>query len=305
MHRTDAIATLKSGIRLEYVVAAPDDAKSVKETLVLIHGYPQTCYAYRHVLEPLVHAGLRVVAPSYRGAGNSSADAQTGYDKFTLARDIHELLTTTLALDSFVVLGHDIGSMVATAFAFLPEARKQLRGLIVCECPQPGTSLYRKSTTDPEMILGETFHFAFHQPRGFGEILTEGREDVFLKHFYERLSYNPTFLSDGDLAYYISAFRRAGKMTAGFEVYRSFEQDHREMLEAVKKQGKLPTSLPVLSTGGQESSFTKPLGEAMKELAENVTATGGIPHAGHWIAEENPHGFVKEVLGFLKEQQMV
>ncbi|GJN91740.1 hypothetical protein Rhopal_004763-T1 [Rhodotorula paludigena] len=269
MHRTDAIATLKSGIRLEYVVAAPDDTKSVKETL------------------PLARAGLRVVAPSYRGAGNSSADAQTGHDKFTLARDIYELLTTTLALDSFVVLYR---------------ARHWLDGRNgVC----PGTSLYRKSTTDPEMILGRTFHFALHQSRGLGEILTEGKEDVYLKHFYERLSYNPTFLSHADLAYYFSTFRRAGKMAAGFEVYRSFEQDHREMLEVVKKQGKLPTSLPVLSTGGQESSFTKPLGEAMKELAENVTATGGIPHAGHWIAEENPHVFVEEVLGFLKKQQMV
>ncbi|GAA5850584.1 hypothetical protein JCM9279_007551 [Rhodotorula babjevae] len=238
MRRTDAIATLESGIRLEYLLAEPDDGEA-KESLVLIHGYPQTNYQFRHVLEPLTKAGLRVVAPNYRGAGSSSSDAQGGYDKFTLATDILELLTKVLKLSSFVVLGHEIGSMVATSLAFLPEAHGPLKALIVGECPQPGTSMYRRSTSDPKMILtGPVFHFAFHQPRGLAEMLTEGKEEQYLQHFYERLAYNPSFLSREDLAHYACEFRRAGNMRAGFELYRAFEQDHEDMLKRVKEQAR-------------------------------------------------------------------
>ncbi|BGP36856.1 hypothetical protein JCM10449v2_000758 [Rhodotorula kratochvilovae] len=305
MHRTDAIATLENGVRIEYILAEPDGGTRAKETLVLIHGYPQTNYQFRHVLKPFTRAGLRVVAPSYRGAGNSSADSQGGYDKLTLAGDLLELLVSHLKLSSFIVLGHDIGSMVATALAFIPGAREPLKALIVGECPQPGTSLYRKSTSDPEMILKDVFHFAFHQPRGLAEMLTAGKEEQYLVHFYERLAYNPAFLTPADIAHYASIFRRAGKMQAGFELYRAFEQDHGDILAHVKDGGKLPASLPVLSTGGKESAFTVMLGEAMKEIAENVTTSEGVPGAAHWVAEEAPQGFVDEVLGFLRSQKLM
>lgn len=129
---------------------------------------------------------FRVIAPSYRGAGNSSADTLTGFDKFTLAHDVYLLLTENLGIRQFFLVGHDIGSMIATALSFSagPEV---VRALIVMECPQPGTSVYEQSRSDPAMIYGPTFHFAFHQARGLAEALTEGREEVYLQHFYERL----------------------------------------------------------------------------------------------------------------------
>jgi hypothetical protein len=80
--------------------------------------------------------------------------------------------------------------MIATSLAMLA-GPKVVKGLVVMECPQPGTSLYRKSTSEPEMILGTVFHFAFHQPQGLAEALTEGKEEVYLQHFYERLVWSP------------------------------------------------------------------------------------------------------------------
>jgi hypothetical protein len=69
--------------------------------------------------------------------------------------------------------------------------------------------------------------------------------------------YNPAFLSPSDVQVYVSAFSRAGKMHAGFELYRAFETDHVEMKDALASQGQM--TMPVLSTGGKESGFTVPV----------------------------------------------
>lgn len=83
--------------------------------ILLIHGYPQTSYMYRHVLNPIAAAGYYVLAPDYRGADDSSIPEE-GYDKFTMARDLRTLYTG-LGVKKVVVVGIDIGSMVATALA--------------------------------------------------------------------------------------------------------------------------------------------------------------------------------------------
>ena len=106
------IAELEPGIRLHYVVAG-----SGPRTIVLLHGYPQTWWEFRHIISPLVQAGWRVIAPDYRGAGGSSKP-NSGYDKKTMAKDIYRLLTEHLKVTAPTCLvGHDIGIMVAYAFA--------------------------------------------------------------------------------------------------------------------------------------------------------------------------------------------
>lgn len=105
-----------SEVTIAYALCRNDQNKNA-ETVVLLHGYPETNYQFRHILMPLVKAGYTVVAPDYRGAGDSSRPA-AGYDKVTMAEDIHELLIEHLDIQSKVhLVGHDIGGMIAYAYA--------------------------------------------------------------------------------------------------------------------------------------------------------------------------------------------
>jgi pimeloyl-ACP methyl ester carboxylesterase len=93
-----AMADVGSGLRLHYV-----EAGSGPRVAVLLHGYPQTSREWRHVIPPLVDAGYRVIAPDYRGAGNSGRPAG-GYDKRTMAHDIHRLLREHLRIEDPIAL---------------------------------------------------------------------------------------------------------------------------------------------------------------------------------------------------------
>ena len=170
------------------------DAGEGTDTLVLLHGFPQTSWQWRHVIEPLADAGYRVIAPDYRGAGHSSrprsdhgypADLRGevtlprgGYTKWEMAEDIHLLLHEHLGLtEPAFVLGHDIGSMVATAYAF--RYRDATRALGYGEASQPGTSWFeRMKTTATE------WHFSFHNVLDLPEMLVTGRERPYLQYFY-------------------------------------------------------------------------------------------------------------------------
>src|SRR3954449_11547298 len=161
-------AYLETGVRMHYY-----DAGAGADTLVLLHGFPQTSWQWRHVIEPFAAAGYRVIAPDYRGAGHSSrprrdhghpADVRTGdaalprggYTKWEMAEDIHLLLHEHLGLsEPAFVLGHDIGSMVATAYAF--RYRDSIRALGYGEASQPGTKVYERMKGSPT-----EWHFLFH-----------------------------------------------------------------------------------------------------------------------------------------------
>lgn len=130
MELTHAMANIERGLRLHYVTAG--DGPRV---VVLLHGFPQTWWEWRRVIPALVNADLKVVAPDYRGAGHSSRPAG-GYDKLTMAGDIHRLLRDHLELEGpIVMVGHDIGLMVAYAYA--QAYRDELSQLVVADAPLP------------------------------------------------------------------------------------------------------------------------------------------------------------------------
>lgn len=111
-----------------------------KGVLLLIHGFPETSYQFRHVITPLSERGYRVIAPDYRGAGYSSRTrGLEGYRKSVLAADLVSLLDS-LSINKVHVIGHDIGGMVAHSFASRYPDRT--RSVMWGECPQPGTKAY-------------------------------------------------------------------------------------------------------------------------------------------------------------------
>jgi pimeloyl-ACP methyl ester carboxylesterase len=275
------MADIEPGLRLHYVIAGP-----AARTIVLLHGFPQTWWEWRHLIPGLVAAGFRVVAPDYRGAGHSWRPPG-GYDKRTMARDIHRLLRQHLQIQEPVVLvGHDIGLMVAYAYAqAYPDG---VSHLAVVDAPLPGTAVFDRLRSDPRV-----WHFAFHGARDVAEMLVAGRERQYLQAFFNARCFDPSAISDADLDRYSSAYAAPGAMRAGFELYRAFDQDAEDNRAALGRNGKLP--MPVLAVGGAISTSGPLVEEMMREVAEDVTGLR-VPAAAHWIPEENPQALLRSLL---------
>lgn len=289
-------ALLSTGVRMHYYTAGAGD-----DAIVLLHGWPQTAWEWRHVMPLLAEAGYRVIAPDLRGAGHSSrprrdegvpADPRGqyvprgGYDKRSLAEDVHQLLYEELALTApAFVVGHDIGAMLAVAYAL--RHRADVRALCFGEAPLPGTQAYEQMKATVGM-----FHFAFHAILDLPEALTVGRERVYLQHFYDKLGLRPTAV---DTEHYARAFSQAGAMRAGFDLYRAFERDADDTRAALADGGKL--TVPVLGVHGQVSAFSDVTAEMCREIAEQPQVAE-VPDTGHWLAEENPAGLTDILVQF-------
>jgi pimeloyl-ACP methyl ester carboxylesterase len=278
------MADIEPGLRLHFVKAGEG-----RRTVVLLHGFPQTWRQWRHVIPPLVTAGFRVVAPDYRGAGHSWRPPG-GYDKRSMAEDVHRLLRQYLHIEGPVALvGHDIGLMIAYAYA--QTHREEVSHLVVVDAPLPGTAVFDRIRVDPRV-----WHFAFHGARDVAEMLVAGRERQYLQAFFNARCFDPSAISETDLDVYASAYAAPGAMRAGFELYRAFEQDAADNREAVRRNGKL--NMPVLAVGGAISTSGPLMEEMMREVAETVTGLR-VPGTAHWIVEENPEEFTTALLEFL------
>ncbi len=275
------MAEIELGLRLHYV-----NAGSGGRVLVLLHGFPQTWWEWRHVIPPLVNAGWHVIAPDYRGAGQSSRP-HGGYDKRTMAGDIHRLLREHLRIDVPIALvGHDIGLMIAYSYA--QDHREEVSHLVIMDAPIPGTAIFDRVKSNPRV-----WHFAFHNARDIAEMLVAGREREYLKAFFFARNYDPSAI---DLEPYVSAYSAAGAMRAGFELYRAFEQDGEDNRAILRQNGKL--TIPTLAVWGEISNSGPLLEEMIREVADDVTGVQ-IEGTAHWIAEENPSALVENLLKFL------
>jgi pimeloyl-ACP methyl ester carboxylesterase len=278
------MAIIEPALRLHYVTAGEGE-----RTIVLLHGFPQTWWAWHRVIPVLVEAGFRVVAPDYRGAGHSWRPVG-GYDKRTMADDIHRLLRQHLQVDGPIILvGHDIGLMIGYAYA--QAHRNEVSHLVVMDAPLPGTAVFDRLRSDPRV-----WHFAFHGARDVAEMLVAGRERLYLQAFINVRIFDISAISDSDLDIYASAYGAPGAMRAGFEVYRAFDRDAEDNRDALQRNGKL--TVPVLAVYGTISNSGPLVEEMMKEVAETVTGLR-VPRSAHWIAEENPLAFTEGLLKFL------
>ena len=282
---THGMAEVEPGLRIHYVTAGDGP-----RTIVLLHGFPQTWWEWRRVIPPLVADGFRVVAPDYRGAGDSWRPVG-GYDKRTMAGDMRRLLGEHLGItEPVVVVGHDIGMMIAYAYA--ERYRGDVSHLVVVDAFIPGTGVFDRLRSDPRV-----WHIAFHGARDVSEMLVAGRERAYLQYFYGARIADPSAISAADLDRYVAAYSAPGAMRAGFEVYRAFDQDAVDNRAALEQHGKL--SLPVLAVGGAISTTGAVVEEGMREVASDVTGIR-IPATGHWIPEEQPRRLADALLDFAR-----
>lgn len=266
-------------VRLHYVTAGSGFP------IVLLHGWPQTWYEWRHIIPTLAQT-FQVIAPDLRGLGDFSRPA-TGYDKKTIANDIWRLLNTTLGITEFHLVGHDWGGPTAYALAAAhPDAVKKLAILDVA-IPGDGSPNISQG--------GRRWHHAFHQTLDLPEALIIGREDIYLGWFYRNYGARP--LPDNDITEYLRTYRQAGALRAGFAYYRAIPQDIADNAAIVASGFRLP--MPVLALGGDRAWGRGPeVLESLTRLATNVQG-GVIENCGHWIPEEQPEQLLRHLLPFL------
>ncbi|MFO1319670.1 MAG: alpha/beta hydrolase [Burkholderiales bacterium] len=269
-------------VRLHYVTGGQGD------TVVLLHGWPQTCFMWRKVLPGLTER-YRVVAPDLRGLGDSSRPA-TGYDKKTVSNDVWRLLTEVIGVDRFFVVGHDWGGPVSYSLA--AQHRDAVRRMAIFDVPVPGDG-----TT---VFFDNRWHHGLHWEPDFAEALTVGREEVYLGYFYRTWGARPDVISPEEQQEYLRTYRLPGAMRAGFSFYRAMPQDVIDN-QAFLAQGKL--KMPILSwAGGSARGRRETAMESWQRVAEDVRG-GVLAGAGHWIPEEQPEWVVAQLLAFFGEER--
>ena len=285
------MAEVEPGVQLHYVGTG-----SGPQTLVFIHGYPETWWEWRHVMPLFASAGFRVIAVDYRGAGNSSKPA-SGYDKRTMATDIKNLLVDHLAVtDPVIIVGHDIGMTVAFAFATLyPGDTKKL---VLVDAIIPGTPTFKAFLTTGKLANSNLAHFFWHNARNnMAETLTAGRERVYLQDFFDRIAFNMAAFGPEVIDCYTTHYAGSGAMKAGFELYRAFDQDGEDNEASLAASGRL--KMPTLFVVGAESFLGTVAEAVLSEIVENGEVAS-IPRSGHYPPEENPDAFAAAVINFCK-----
>jgi pimeloyl-ACP methyl ester carboxylesterase len=269
-----------NGIQMHYVIGGHGDH------VVLLHGWPETWYEWRHVM-PALAKNFTVIVPDLRGLGDSSKPL-TGYDGKTVAEDIHQLVSK-LGFKTIFLVGHDIGTQVAYSYAAAHPT--EVKRLSVMDFTIPG---FGPNTGRPPLWWA-----IFHQTPDIPEALVQGKEMMYLSWFYHNLAYNPSAITQADIDEFVSHYSAPGGMRAGFEYYRAFPQDAIQNMNYSKT--KLP--MPVLAVGAGNipvlgGNITMPsIVYGMKILAGNVEGVK-VPNSGHWIADEQPEFLTYELLKF-------
>jgi pimeloyl-ACP methyl ester carboxylesterase len=269
-----------NGLRLHYLVAGKGNP------VILLHGYAETSHMWRPLMVELANTHT-VIAPDLRGFGKSSKP-MAGYDKKTMAQDIHSL-ATSLRISRTTVVGHDIGLMVAYAYA--AQYPTDVDRIVLMDAFLPGVGDWKTV-----WLLRDLWHFHF-----YGETplkLVAGRERIYFEHFWNDFAADPKqSVPEADRQFYAKQYAQAGAMRAGFEVFRNFEQDAKDFSEFA--QTKL--AMPMLVLTGEKAS-----GEFLIEQARLVNSNVEgvvIKGSGHWLMEEAPHQVIPKLVAFINKSQ--
>lgn len=266
-----------NGVRIHYSIGGQGSP------VVLLHGYAQTSHMWNPIL-PLLAQNHTVIVPDLRGAGGSSKP-ESGYDKKNMALDIHALVTS-LGLKRASIVGHDIGLMVAYAYA--AQFPQETERLALMDAFLPGIGDWKNV-----WLMRDLWHFHF-----YGDVplaLVKGRERTYFEHFWNDFAADPKHsVSEADRRIYAKAYAQPGGMRAGFEYFKNFERDAKDFAEF--SAAKL--SMPVLVLTGEKASGTF-LIEQAKLVATNVDGKV-VAGSGHWLMEEAPRITIPALKTFLE-----
>ena len=263
-------------VQLHYLTAGHGPA-----TVILLHGFAETSRMWRPII-PTLAEKFTVIAPDLPGIGDSSIPDEI--DMLEAAKKTHAL-ARSLNIDKARVVGHDIGLMVAYAYAaqFPNETEK----LAVMDAFLPGVPGWEPIYNAPNV-----WHFRFNGE--YPEKLVQGRERTYFEYFWNVLAADKTrSIPEADRKAYTEAYSKPGRMRAAWTYFASWPQLAKDFAQL--SQTKL--TMPVLSIGG-EKSLGNELGAQMKLVADSVTVIV-LPNTGHWILEEKPKETTDALVNFL------
>jgi len=249
--------------------------------VVLIHGYAENSDSWAPLAADLMKDHT-VVVPDLLGIGRSSKPAD-GYDKKTQAKDMRAVVTA-LGYDRTFVVAHDIGNMVAYAYAAIyPD---KVERLVVMDAPIPGIDPWTEILQNPGV-----WHFNFHGPDA--ERLVAGRERIYFDRIWNDFTGDPGKPDEATRNFFAATYAQPGGMRAGFAQFAAFSQDAKD--NKVFEQTKL--TMPVMAVGGQKS-FGPLQAVIMRHVATNVQEEV-VAGSGHWLMEERPAYTVALIRKFL------
>jgi len=267
-----------NGVTLHYLQAGHGTGTPV----ILLHGYAETSHMWRPLMTQLAERHV-VIAPDLRGAGTSSKP-QGGYDKKTMAQDIHALVKS-LGYPKVKIVGHDIGLMVAYAYA--AQYPDQVESVVLMDAFLPGVGDWTKV-----WLLRDLWHFHF-----YGETplkLVDGRERIYFEHFWNDFAADRNHsVSEADRQFYAAQYAQPGGMRAGFEYFRNFEQDAKDFAEF----SRTPLQMPMLVLSGEKAGgqFLIDQGRMVDSHVQGIIIKG----SGHWLMEEAPEQTLPALVSFL------
>jgi pimeloyl-ACP methyl ester carboxylesterase len=271
-------------VRLHYVEAGEGSL------VLLLHGFPQFWYQWRHQVPALVEAGFRVVAPDMRGYNLSDKPLGVrAYRVELLARDVERLILAC-GEQTAVVVGHDWGAIAAWIAAMRHPER--VEKLAILNVPHPARSL--DGLLSPMQLLRSSYMFFFQIPRLPEEVIRAG-DFGLLRSVFRSDPVQPEALTAEDIERYIEAIAQPGVLTASLNYYRALLRNPREMRALLQR-----VEAPVLVIWGEKDRFlSRRLAEPPRLWVPNLVRVKRLPDASHWVAEDRPLEVNTLLLDFL------
>ncbi len=264
-----------NGVRLHYLAVGQG------EPVLLLHGFGQSSHMWRPLMRELAK-NHRVIAADLRGAGQS--EAEEGYTKSSMARDVQALMKG-LGHEKVSIVGHDIGSMVAYAYA--AQFPGEVKRVALLDAFLPGVGEWTRV-----WLARDQWQFVFYGKTP--QALVQGRERIYLERFWNDFAADPDkSVPEADRKIYAAEFARPDHVHAGLEYFRAIEQDGREFREYAAK----PLTMPMLVITGEKGAGELLINQAHLIATDVQGAT--VPGAGHWLMEEAPGFVIPKLLEFL------
>jgi pimeloyl-ACP methyl ester carboxylesterase len=297
--------------------------------VLLVHGYPETSFSWRHQMGALAGAGYRAIAIDVRGYGGSSCPKDIADYAMTRLVADNVRLAEALELDEVVIIGHDWGAPIAASSALLRPDLFSAVGMLSVPYAPPGL---RQPTVVFAKLFGADGDFYINYFQEPGRADAEAEEDVrgWLAGFYygaaadappeaRRFAVVPkgsrmkdlliqpetemAWLPEADLDRYVAAFERTG-FTGGLNRYRNIDRDWAD-LAAFRGR---PITVPALFIGGDMDGPTILGGAAIARFPETLPRLWGshiLERCGHWVQQERPDEVNRLLLDFLAEVRPV
>lgn len=274
-----------NGLRFHYVTGGLENGP----VLVLLAGFPESWFAWRHVMERLADR-YRIVAIDLPGQGDSDKPL-SGYDTQTVAQRLHDFVAS-LDLGRYYLAAHDVGAWVAFPFAMM--FGDEIRALTLMDAGIPGVSL-------PDMLPSssskswKTWHFSFHAVADLPESLLEGRERIYLEWFFREKTANPNCYGEAEIAEYERLLTAPGGLRASLAFYRSLS-DSAEQNKVLAQNGRLV--MPVLGLSADQGSIPD-VAATLRPYGDDVRSET-ILACGHFQPEEQPKAVAAALARFFQ-----